>query len=153
MEEQPLYRISGLRFHYGDTFELFIPGMEVGEGESIGLVGPNGGGKSTLLKLLAFLETPREGTIFFLGKNIHGTDASTARNVTILLQEPYLLKTSIFENVAYGLRVRGERTGSANVWRRPSGRWDCPFPNSPTENGTSCPEGRPSGSPWRRGSF
>lgn len=109
MEESPLYRISGLRFHYGDTFELSIPGMEIGEGESIGLVGPNGGGKSTLLKLLAFLETPREGTIFFLGKNVQGHGTSMARNVTILLQEPYLLKTTIFENVAYGLRVRGEK--------------------------------------------
>jgi tungstate transport system ATP-binding protein len=109
MEEKPLYRISGLRFHYGDTFELSIPGMEIAEGESIGLVGPNGGGKSTLLKLLAFLETPQEGSIVFLGKSVQGSGASVARNVTILLQEPYLLKTSIFENVAYGLRVRGEK--------------------------------------------
>jgi len=114
MASNPLYRLSNLRFHYGDTFTLSIPELEIEAGASIGLVGPNGGGKSTLLKILAFLETPREGEIVFQGKKVQGADSSVARNVTILLQEPYLLQTTVFENVAYGLRVRGKKEGLRN---------------------------------------
>jgi len=114
MTSTPLYRLSNLRFHYGDTFALSIPELEIEAGASIGLVGPNGGGKSTLLKILAFLETAQEGEIVFRGKKVQGTDSSVTRNVTILLQEPYLLQATVFENVAYGLRVRGEKDGLRN---------------------------------------
>jgi len=113
MTPAPLYRLSNLTFRYGtDGFALSIPEMDIEAGASIGLVGPNGGGKSTLLKLLAFLETPQKGTIFFQGKKVSGAgDPSVMRSVTILLQEPYLLQATVFENVAYGLRIRGEKEG------------------------------------------
>ena len=69
MTAAPLYRLSNLMFRYGeDGFALSIPEMDIEAGASIGLVGPNGGGKSTLLKLLAFLETPQEGAVSFRGE-------------------------------------------------------------------------------------
>lgn len=69
------------------------------------LTGPNGAGKSTLLRLLAFLESPASGELCF-----HGTPGRPPRqDVTLLLQEPYLFKASVLENVVYGLRVRGRR--------------------------------------------
>ncbi len=104
-----IYHISGLKFRYGDTFLLDIEELTIGKGASLGLVGPNGCGKSTLLKILAFLVKPDEGVIHFDGEKVDGNGSVLKRDVTILLQEPYLLKRSVFENVAYGLRARGEK--------------------------------------------
>jgi len=104
-----IYHISGLKFRYGDTFLLDIEELAIRRGSSLGLVGPNGCGKSTLLRILAFLMEPDEGVICFDGERVDGTGSAGKRDVTILLQESYLLKRTVFENVAYGLKVRGEK--------------------------------------------
>jgi tungstate transport system ATP-binding protein len=66
--------------------------------------------------MLAFLEPPAKGTIHFLG---HPASAKSAvnRQVTLLVQEPYLLKRTVFANVAYGLRIRGKNDIPAKVAR------------------------------------
>lgn len=85
---------------YGDRVALSIPYFAVRQGEVVALTGPNGCGKSTLLRLLAFLEDPNSGVLRYAGKH-------TARQeVTLLLQEPYLLRMSVFANVTLGLRLR-----------------------------------------------
>jgi tungstate transport system ATP-binding protein len=66
---------------------------------SIGLSGPNGSGKSTLIRLLSFLEYPEKGVVRFNGKT-HGRP-----RVTMLQQDPYLLKRTVYDNVAYGLKA------------------------------------------------
>jgi tungstate transport system ATP-binding protein len=109
MNEIPLYRLQNLTYRYDHRFLLHVPDYSINKGAAIGLVGPNGGGKSTLLKLLAFLEPPHEGTIYYNGTESDDNNAELQKKVTILLQEPYLLKRSVFENVAYGLKVRKEK--------------------------------------------
>lgn len=108
MNTPPLYTLEQVKFYYNRRFTLSVPDLSIGWNTSVGFVGPNGGGKTTLLKLLAFLETPHEGSIFFKGKRIGGDAAAVQRKVTMLLQEPYLLKRSVYENVSYGLKVRHE---------------------------------------------
>jgi len=104
-----LYQVKGLVFRYGERFELNIPDFSIEPGSAVGLIGPNGGGKTTLLRILAFIERPQGGEILFDGERTRVEDAPLTRSVSMLLQEPYLLKRSVFENVAYGLKVRGER--------------------------------------------
>lgn len=100
-----LYRCRDLTQRYGGRTALRLPELSVARGEVLALTGPNGAGKSTLLRLLAFLESPASGELCF-----HGTPGRPPRqDVTLLLQEPYLFKASVFENVVYGLRVRGRR--------------------------------------------
>lgn len=106
---KPLYHIKDLRYRYGERFEMHIPELSIPAGAAVGLIGPNGGGKTTLLRILAFIEKPHGGAIFFDGKRVSGEDTHLTRSVSMLLQEPYLLKRSVFENVAYGLRARGEK--------------------------------------------
>ena len=100
-----LYQCRNLTQRYEGRTVLRLPELNIARGEVLALTGPNGAGKSTLLRLLAFLEEPASGELHF-----HGTPGRARRQeVSLLLQEPYLLKTSVFENVVYGLRVRGRR--------------------------------------------
>ncbi|NLI95211.1 MAG: ATP-binding cassette domain-containing protein [Synergistaceae bacterium] len=107
-----VYRLENLQVRYGNRLVLDVGHLEIGEGSILGLEGPNGSGKSTLLRVLAFLESPTAGSLLFMGVSASGCDPlALRRQVTLLLQDPYLLRTSVFENVAYGLRARGIREG------------------------------------------
>ncbi|HNU74771.1 MAG TPA: ATP-binding cassette domain-containing protein [Deltaproteobacteria bacterium] len=118
----PLYRVENLKYSYGMYFSLDVPELTIQNGESLGIVGPNGSGKSTLLNLLAFIDAPDEGTIYFEGVPAGPDSLEARRGVTMLLQVSYLLKRTVFENVAYGLRLRnemhnaGERVREALSW-------------------------------------
>ncbi len=104
----PLYRVENLKYSYGMHFDLDVQELVIQHGESLGIVGPNGSGKSTLLNLLAFIDAPDTGTIYFEGVPAGPDSLEARRSVTMLLQVSYLLKRTVFENVAYGLRLRGE---------------------------------------------
>jgi tungstate transport system ATP-binding protein len=108
-DNTPLYALSQVQHGYGREFQLSIPDFAIEKGTSIGLVGPNGCGKSTLLRILSFLEKPNKGSILFEGTRVDNNYSSLRNEVTLVMQEPYLLKRSVFENVAYGLRVRRDK--------------------------------------------
>jgi sulfate transport system ATP-binding protein len=94
--------------------------LEIPAGELVALLGPSGSGKTTLLRIIAGLEAPDSGTIFF-----HGEDATTRhvrdRRVGFVFQHYALFRhMSVFENVAFGLRVRPRniRPDEAEIRRR-----------------------------------
>lgn len=111
---------ADVRHAFGGKEALRVSSFSVSPGDILGLAGPNGAGKTTLLKSLGFLLVPDQGDFFFDGRRIahEGERAAARRNVTLLHQKAYLMKRSVADNVAYGLRVRGapdarERTGEA----------------------------------------
>ncbi|KPJ87141.1 MAG: hypothetical protein AMS17_09450 [Spirochaetes bacterium DG_61] len=108
-KHQPIYEIRDLKCSYGDAFTLLIPLLMIERGDSVGIIGPNGSGKSTLLRTLAFLQVPMGGSIRYRGRKLSSPQNVNTLSVTMLLQEPYLLKRSVFENIAYGLKTRGRR--------------------------------------------
>jgi tungstate transport system ATP-binding protein len=106
----PIYRLEQVMQRYGDQVVLDIPHLDVRDGEILALVGPSGAGKSTLLRLLNFLEPPSNGTLYFQGRATAGQaelPLALRRQVTTVFQRPALLSTSVSNNVAYGLRLRG----------------------------------------------
>lgn len=106
----PILSVRGLVHRYRDRTALALESLDIPKGVILGIRGPNGSGKSTLLRILAFLLAPSQGELFFHGRP--ALDAATLRRrITLLVQRPVLLKRSVFENVAYGLRVRGETAG------------------------------------------
>jgi tungstate transport system ATP-binding protein len=112
----PLIALDNIRQRYSGRTVLEIDHLEFAEGSITGLAGPNGSGKSTLLRMLAFLDSPAQGTISFLGRPAPAR-SGVNRQVTLLVQEPYLLKRTVFANVAYGLRIRSKNDIPAKVAR------------------------------------
>jgi tungstate transport system ATP-binding protein len=102
----PVYTLENVSRSYGGRPALSLDRLEIADGVITGIAGPNGSGKSTLLRLLAFLEEPDTGRIFFDGKSSNGRFSELRRQVTLLPQEPYLLRRTVEENVGYGLKVR-----------------------------------------------
>ncbi|MBN1333516.1 MAG: ATP-binding cassette domain-containing protein [Synergistales bacterium] len=100
-----IYEIRELEHYYSGRKVLQIPEMEIRQGEIMGILGPNGSGKSTLMRLLAFLEKPSHGYIGFKGKRTIEMEG-LRREVSLLLQNSFLLKRTVFDNIAYGLRLR-----------------------------------------------
>lgn len=99
-----LYKLYDILQIYGTRVALKLPFLDIEAGEVVALTGPNGSGKSTLLRLLAFLEKPAQGMLIYDEK----PGWFPINEVTMLLQEPYLLKTSVYRNVAFGLKMRGD---------------------------------------------
>ena len=67
-----LLQVSGLNTYYGDSHILFDVGLRVEKNEVVALLGRNGAGKSTTLKSLMGVVTPRRGTVVFDGRNVAG---------------------------------------------------------------------------------
>lgn len=108
-DNSALYALKGIRQAYSGSTVLNIDHLIIPRRSIIGLTGPNGSGKSTLLRILAFLEDPVRGKVIFEDKPCSSRHYWLRRKVTLLTQEPYLLKRSVRANVGYGLKVRGER--------------------------------------------
>lgn len=105
---ESIYRLDNVSKRYENRQVLDISHMDIHSGEVLAVVGPSGAGKTTLLRLLNFLESPTAGKIHFGGYATNGSaPLELRRQVTTVFQRPVLLNTSVFNNVAYGLRLRG----------------------------------------------
>jgi len=108
---QSIVEASNLRKAYEGKVVLDIEHLSVEAGEVLVFLGPSGAGKSVLLRLLNLLEPPTSGTIMFRGKDTShlagGRALEVRRRMVMLFQDPLLFKTSVENNVSFGLGVRG----------------------------------------------
>jgi tungstate transport system ATP-binding protein len=75
------------------------------------LTGSNGSGKSTLLRICALIESPDKGEVnYFSGDNIISRDIGLRRRITLVLPGIGLFNTTVFNNAAYGLKIRGDKS-------------------------------------------
>ncbi|MCC6904634.1 MAG: ATP-binding cassette domain-containing protein [Anaerolineae bacterium] len=114
-----LCQVTALRQYYGLRCVLDLPSLEIHDGEIVALVGPSGAGKSTLLRLLALLEAPTEGQVTFAPRehavSISSVTPAERHQLAMVFQRPVLLTQSVRANIAYGLRLRGNHDGRAQV--------------------------------------
>lgn len=109
---EEIYRLQNVTKSYDKHQVVSIADLAVQRGDILAIVGPSGAGKSTLLRLLNFVESPTTGTVQFGGGTYGPADTvplTERRRVTTVFQRPLLLKQSVQANVAYGLRLRGQR--------------------------------------------
>jgi len=91
---------------------LDVGTLDVFVGETLVVLGPNGSGKSTLLQLIALLEKPDEGQILVDGVRADKDALGWRRRMALVFQEPLLLSTTVEQNVASGLSIRGVPRGA-----------------------------------------
>ncbi len=109
--------VRDVRLSYGTKAVLQGISMDIPKNNIVALIGPSGCGKSTLLRAMNRMhdlspEVQIQGDILLDGDNIYapGKDAVTVRRkIGMVFQKPNPFPKSIFENVAYGLRINGER--------------------------------------------
>jgi molybdopterin-binding protein len=122
-----LYRLENLCFAFGEKVVLDIPELTIADRKITALTGANGSGKTTLLMLLSTLLRPSSGRVIYRGKALHTFDGKHAdavrREIGFLLQAPYLFRTTVGKNVAYGLAVRGIARENRLVRVREALRW------------------------------
>jgi phosphate transport system ATP-binding protein len=127
------FKISGLDFYYGSKQALFGVSLDVPTNHITALIGPSGCGKSTFLRTLnRMYETVRntrvEGEILLDGQTVFGLDVvGLRRRVGMVFQRPNPFPKSIFDNVAYGLRINGYQGRLAEAVERSLRRaalWD-----------------------------
>jgi tungstate transport system ATP-binding protein len=94
---------------YGVREVLRIDRLSLSEGQIHGVMGPSGAGKSTLLRLLNLLDEPTAGRILYRGRDTarYRPRLELRRRMAMVFQKPVLFDETVFENVAYGLRLRG----------------------------------------------
>ncbi len=108
-----LLRLAGVVVRAGERTLLDLPLLEVEEGEVLAVLGPTGAGKSTLLRIASRLDRPARGTIEWRGEGVPWpAPLELRRRITMVFQSPLLFSGTTFDNVAYGLRVRGESGGA-----------------------------------------
>ncbi|HQQ74272.1 MAG TPA: sulfate ABC transporter ATP-binding protein, partial [Pseudomonadales bacterium] len=102
--------IRNITKHFGEFRALDNVSLDVPTGELVALLGPSGCGKTSLLRIIAGMETPNEGSILFHGEDTTHTDVRE-RQVGFVFQHYALFRhMTVFENVAFGLRVRPKTT-------------------------------------------
>ncbi|WP_071393637.1 ABC transporter ATP-binding protein [Bacillus tuaregi] len=103
-----MIRAEKLEFQVPGRSILSISELVLEKGHVYGIMGPNGAGKSTLLKFLSLLDAPTSGTITFNGKRVSAKTVTLEerRKIAIALQQSLLLDTTVFQNIAVGLKIR-----------------------------------------------
>lgn len=103
-----ILRLKDVEVALGGKTILDIEELDVRPGEILTILGPTGSGKSTTLKLMAFLIKPKKGELFWQGKKVRfPAPLVVRRSISMTFQDPLPFEGTVFENVAYGLRIRG----------------------------------------------
>ena len=85
--------------------------LKIEQGEFFSLLGPSGCGKTTILRMIAGFEDPTSGNITLNGKNIIGTPPNEREGNTVFQNYALFPHLSVFENIAFSLRLRKEKEG------------------------------------------
>jgi phosphate transport system ATP-binding protein len=113
----PAIQVKNLSFAYGTSAKNAIEGvsMDIYQNQVTAVIGPSGCGKSTFVKALnriseLEIDVRVKGTVEFLGQNIYSPRVNLnrlRRQIGMVFQKPNLFPMSIYDNVAYGLRIAG----------------------------------------------
>ncbi|HYG24820.1 MAG TPA: ABC transporter ATP-binding protein [Verrucomicrobiae bacterium] len=91
---------------FGEVAAVRDVSFSVTEGELMALLGPSGGGKTTVLRMIAGLEMPTSGDVFIRGQRVNNLSVQE-RNIGFVFQNYALFKNmNVFKNIAFGLRIK-----------------------------------------------
>lgn len=96
-------RLQFISKNFMDKKIFDIKKYEFSQNTIHGIIGPNGSGKTTLLRMIANLENDYSGNIYF---NDSQFNEQLTKEITYLSQNPYMLNRTVYENIAYPLKIR-----------------------------------------------
>lgn len=96
-------KIENLTKVYNDKTVVNVDNLTLESGKIYGIIGPNGAGKSTMLRMISGLEEASKGVCLY---NKQLLNDEIMKNITYMSQNPYLLRSSVYNNIAYPLRLR-----------------------------------------------
>jgi sulfate/thiosulfate transport system ATP-binding protein len=100
---------------FGEVTAVNDVNFTVNDGELMALLGPSGGGKTTVLRMIAGLEVPTEGDIFVRGLRVNDLPVQK-RNIGFVFQSYALFKNmTVFKNIAFGLKIKKWKTAEAKA--------------------------------------
>lgn len=100
--------LTNITVHRGKKQVLAIDSLTIDQGQQVAVIGPNGAGKSTLLQVVNLLLTPSSGQIRIYGRDGQQlNEQAVRRHTSLVLQEPLLIRDTVFNNVALPLKLRG----------------------------------------------
>lgn len=104
----PILTIQNFIVERNGTRVLEIPDFSLSAGETLAIIGPNGAGKTTFFLALARLLAPVQGTLLFKEQDVLRPELTISyrRRLAMVFQDPLLLNTTVFRNVAAGLKIR-----------------------------------------------
>jgi len=105
-----IIKIRNIKKIYNNKTVLDVDCLDFQEGKIYAIVGPNGSGKTTLLNILNLLDNPDEGQISFYDQEISNKSNEDTlkirRRMTLVNQNPFLFHSTVYDNIAYGLKIR-----------------------------------------------
>ena len=109
-EELQVIKFDHVYFKYSQEYVLKDICLEIHSKDKIGIVGENGGGKSTLIKLLLGLYQPTKGKILFNGKDINEMNSSEYMDYfSVIFQDNLVLPFSVYENILFLKKLEQEK--------------------------------------------
>lgn len=103
-----IIELENVSVNFGAVKALNEASFSINAGEMFSIIGPNGAGKTTVLRVIAGLLKPSEGNVLFHERLVSDMNREDLRRqAPMVFQKPILFNTTLFKNVAYGLRIRG----------------------------------------------
>jgi len=130
--EDLILRVEKMSRHFGGLKAVDNVSFHVRRGEILGLIGPNGAGKTTCFNVISGVYRPTSGQVFLDGRDILSPDVdplSLRKRIGMIFQKPTPFPMSIFDNVAYGLRLhyrmsRAEMAERVELALKGAALWD-----------------------------
>jgi tungstate transport system ATP-binding protein len=104
-----ILKVMNLKKNYNGKNVLSINNLEIEAGKITAIIGPSGAGKTTLLSIINGIEMPDEGKIIFESEELSATSGftkETSKRMAMVFQKPVMFNTTVYKNIAYGLKVR-----------------------------------------------
>lgn len=99
--------VRGLYRKVKDRAILKDVSLELEKGDVLGIIGPSGAGKTSLLRVINMLDRPDAGYVFMDGRDLWaGNKLETQRSMAMVFQKPVPFSRSVYDNIAYGMRLR-----------------------------------------------
>ncbi len=102
-----MIELESITKRFGEVVALNGVSLRIDEARIFAVIGNSGAGKTTLLRVISLLERQGEGRYLYKGEDAWSKEELLRKRITMVFQRPVMFNTTVYNNIAYGLRLRG----------------------------------------------